>query len=57
MAPFGYLPVVASRYWFIAFNTIAIDHRRLPAGAAVRLHADLGGAARAAAGDVLHRKS
>ena len=24
MAPFGYLPVVASRYWFITFNTIAI---------------------------------
>jgi arabinofuranan 3-O-arabinosyltransferase len=24
MAPFGYLPVDASRYWFITFNTIAI---------------------------------
>jgi arabinofuranan 3-O-arabinosyltransferase len=24
MAPFGYLPVDASRYWFIFFNTIAI---------------------------------
>ena len=24
MAPFGYLPVDASRYWFIIFNTIAI---------------------------------
>jgi arabinofuranan 3-O-arabinosyltransferase len=24
MAPFGYLPVDASRYWFIVFNTVAI---------------------------------
>jgi len=24
MAPFGYLPVEASRYWFIFFNTVAI---------------------------------
>jgi arabinofuranan 3-O-arabinosyltransferase len=24
MAPFGYLPVDASRYWFITFNTVAI---------------------------------
>ena len=24
MAPFGYLPVDASRYWFISFNTLAI---------------------------------
>ena len=24
MAPFGYLPVDASRYWFIAVNTVAI---------------------------------
>jgi arabinofuranan 3-O-arabinosyltransferase len=24
MAPFGYLPVEASRYWFITFNTLAI---------------------------------
>jgi arabinofuranan 3-O-arabinosyltransferase len=24
MAPFGYLPVDASRYWFIVFNTLAI---------------------------------
>jgi arabinofuranan 3-O-arabinosyltransferase len=24
MAPFGYLPVDASRYWFISFNTIAM---------------------------------
>ena len=39
MAPFGYLPVDASRYWFITFNTVAIDARRLPAGAAVQIHA------------------
>lgn len=24
LAPFGYLPVDASRYWFISFNTVAI---------------------------------
>ena len=24
MAPFGYLPVDASRYWFITINAIAI---------------------------------
>ncbi|MEV3904175.1 arabinofuranan 3-O-arabinosyltransferase [Mycobacterium sp. NPDC050551] len=24
LAPFGYLPVDASRYWFVAFNTLAI---------------------------------
>ncbi len=38
MAPFGYLPVDASRYWFIAINTDRDHRRRLPAGAAVQLH-------------------
>ncbi len=49
MAPFGYLPVDASRYWFITFNTIAIVARRLPPGAAVQVLAGLGRAARPAA--------
>ena len=34
MAPFGYLPVDASRWWFITFNTIAII---IAAGLLVRL--------------------
>jgi arabinofuranan 3-O-arabinosyltransferase len=34
MAPFGYLPVDASRYWFIAINTVAII---IAAGLLVRL--------------------
>ena len=57
MAPFGYLPVDASHYWFIAINAIAIDHRRLSAGATVQLHRYLGRLPCPAGRDVLHRKS
>ena len=39
MAPFGYLPVDASRYWFITFNTHRHHHRGLLAAAAVQVHA------------------
>ena len=55
MAPFGYLPVFASRYWFVAFNTVAIV---IAAYLLVRLFnftLTSVAAARAAARDVLHR--
>ena len=55
MAPFGYLPVDASRWWFRA-STRRDHHRRLLPDPAVRLHLLLGGRPRCAGGDVLHRK-
>ena len=55
MAPFGYMPVFASRNWFIAVNTVAMIIAACLLVRLVRLRADVGGPARAAAGHVLHR--
>ena len=56
MAPFGYLPVDASRYWFIIFNTIAIVIAGYLLLRLFKFALVVGGRARPAAGDVLHRK-